>query len=194
MQKFPDGGKYFTGNRCERGVGGKPKTQSEIPNAYAYKYQRLFDYQPLENPKRGSIGIPRTLNIYEDYPFWHTLLTELGYRVELSAKSSAQIYYKGLETIPSDSLCYPAKLVHGHIMDLIERGLKKIFYPCEPYNFDTRSDNFYNCPIVASYPENIRNNMDLLKERGIKFMQPFLPVHDMEKLKSVLPKNLNRKA
>ncbi|MBQ4495454.1 MAG: 2-hydroxyacyl-CoA dehydratase, partial [Selenomonadaceae bacterium] len=186
MQKFPDGGKYFTGNRCERGVGGKPKTNAEVPNAYAYKYKRLFDYQPLENPKRGSIGIPRVLNIYEDYPFWFTLLTELGYRVEVSAKSSAQIFYKGLETIPSDSLCYPAKLAHGHVMDLIERGLKKIFYPCEPYNFDTRSDNFYNCPIVASYPENIRNNMDVLKERGIQFIQPFLPVHDMKKLKKRL--------
>ena len=186
MQKFPDGGKYFTGNRCERGVGGKPKTNAEVPNAYAYKYKRLFDYQPLENPKRGSIGIPRVLNIYEDYPFWFTLLTELGYRVEVSAKSSAQIFYKGLETIPSDSLCYPAKLAHGHVMDLIECGLKKIFYPCEPYNFDTRSDNFYNCPIVASYPENIRNNMDVLKERGIKFIQPFLPVHDMKKLKKRL--------
>ena len=186
MQKFPDGAKFFTGNRCERGVGGKPKTNSEIPNAFAYKYKRIFDYQPLENPKRGSIGIPRVLNIYEDFPFWHTFLTELGYRVEISAKSSAQIFYKGISTIPSDSLCYPAKLAHGHIMDLIERGLKKIFYPCEPYNFDTRSDNFYNCPIVASYPENIRNNMDVLKEHGIKFMQPFLPVHDMKKLKKRL--------
>ena len=186
MQKFPDGGKYFTGNRCERGVGGKPKTNSEVPNAFAYKYQRVFDYKPLENPKRGSIGIPRTLNIYEDYPFWHTLLTELGYRVELSTKSSAQIFYKGMATIPSDSLCYPAKLAHGHVMDLIERGLKKIFYPCEPYNFDTRSDNFYNCPIVASYAENIRNNMDILRERDIKFIQPFLPVHDMQKLKKRL--------
>ena len=183
MQKFPDGGKYFTGNRCERGVGGKLKTTSEIPNAYAYKYQRVFDYKPLENPSRGTIGIPRTLNIYEDYPFWHTLLTELGYRVELSAKSSAQIFYKGLSTIPSDSLCYPAKLAHGHVMNLVERGLTKIFYPCEPYNFDTRSDNFYNCPIVASYAENIRNNMDILRERGVKFIQPFLPVHDLQKLK-----------
>ena len=191
MQKFPDGGKYFTGNRCERGVGGKPKTNSEVPNAYAYKYKRIFDYQPLENPKRGSIGIPRVLNIYEDYPFWHTLLTELGYRVELSAKSSAQIFYKGISTIPSDSLCYPAKLAHGHIMDLVERGLTKIFYPCEPYNFDTRSDNFYNCPIVASYPENIRNNMDVLKERGIKFIQPFLPVHDLKKLKKRLAEEFN---
>ena len=185
MQKFPDGEKYFTGNRCERGVG-KNKIESKIPNAFAYKYHRLFDYKSLENPVRGSIGIPRVLNIYEDYPFWHTFFTELGYRVELSSKSSAKIFYKGLETIPSDSLCYPAKLAHGHVMDLVERGLKKIFYPCEPYNFDTRSDNFYNCPVVASYPENIRNNMDILKERGVKFIQPFLPVHDMKKLKQRL--------
>ena len=184
MQKFPDGGKYFTGNRCERGVGGKISAKSEIPNAFAYKYKRVFDYEPLDldQARRGVIGIPRTLNIYEDYPFWHTFFTELGYRVELSGKSGAELFYKGMSTVPSDSLCYPAKLAHGHIMDLVERGVKKIFYPCEPYNFDTRSDNFYNCPIVASYAENIRGNMDILREREIKFMQPFLPVHDMKKL------------
>ena len=192
MQKFPDGGKFFTGNRCERGVGGKPKTSAEIPNTYAYKYKRVFDYQPLAQDKafRGVIGIPRVLNIYEDYPFWHTFFTALGYRVELSGKSNAELFYKGMATIPSDSLCYPAKLAHGHIMDLIERGVEKIFYPCEPYNFDTRSDNFYNCPIVASYPENIRGNMDILREKNIKFIQPFLPVHDMKKLKKRLAEEL----
>lgn len=190
MQKFPDGGKFFTGNRCERGVGGKPKTPEEIPNAYAYKYQRIFDYKPLENPVRGTIGIPRVLNIYEDYPFWHTFFTKLGYRVEISGKSNAELFYRGMATIPSDSLCYPAKLAHGHIMDLIQRGVEKIFYPCEPYNFDTRSDNFYNCPVVASYPENIRGNMDILKKKNIKFIQPFLPVHDMKKLKKRLAEEL----
>ena len=190
MQKFPDGGKYFTGNRCERGIGGKPKTSEEIPNAYAYKYKRVFDYKPLENPARGVIGIPRVLNIYEDYPFWHTFFTKLGYRVELSSKSNAELFYKGMATVPSDSLCYPAKLAHGHIMDLIERGIEKIFYPCEPYNFDTRSDNFYNCPIVAAYPENIRGNMDILREKNIKFIQPFLPVYDMKKLKKRLTEEL----
>lgn len=185
MQKFPDGGKFFTGNRCERGVGGNKKISAEISNAYAYKYKRIFDYKSLEisEAKRGVIGIPRVLNIYEDFPFWHTFFTKLGYRVEISAKSNAEIFYKGMSTIPSDSLCYPAKISHGHIMDLIERGVKKIFYPCEPYNFDTKSENFYNCPVVASYPENIRGNMDILKEKNIKFIQPFLPVHDMKKLK-----------
>ena len=183
-QTFPDGGKYFTGNRCERGAGGRPSTESDIPNAFAYKYKRVFDYQPLaiENAPRGVIGLPRTLNMYEDYPFWFTFFTQLGYRVELSGKSNAELYYKGMSTVPSDSLCYPAKLAHGHVMDLIERGVQTIFYPCEPYNFDTRSDNFYNCPIVASYAENIRGNMDILKERNIKFIQPFLPVSDMKKL------------
>ena len=185
MQKFPDGEKFFTGNRCERGVGGNKKISAEIPNAYAYKYKRIFDYKSLEieNAPRGVIGIPRVLNIYEDFPFWHTFFTKLGYRVEISSKSNAEIFYKGLSTIPSDSLCYPAKISHGHIMDLIEKNVKKIFYPCEPYNFDTQAENFYNCPIVASYPENIRGNMDIIREKNIKFIQPFLPVHDMKKLK-----------
>ena len=193
MQKFPDGGKFFTGNRCERGVGGKISAESDdIPNTYAYKYKRVFDYKSLDekSARRGVIGIPRVLNIYEDYPFWHTFFTKLGYRVELSDKSSAAIFAKGMETIPSDSLCYPAKLAHGHIMNLIERGITKIFYPCEPYNFDTSADNFYNCPIVASYPENIRGNMDILREKNIKFLQPFLPVHDMKKLKKRLTEEL----
>lgn len=185
MQKFPDGGKFFTGNRCERGIGQAKKISAEIPNAYAYKYQRIFDYKSLEisEAPRGVIGIPRVLNIYEDFPFWHTFFTKLGYRVEISSKSNAEIFYKGISTIPSDSLCYPAKISHGHIMDLIEKNVTKIFYPCEPYNFDTQAENFYNCPIVASYPENIRGNMDILREKNIKFFQPFLPVHDMKKLK-----------
>ena len=188
MQIFSNGEKYCTGNRCEKGAifnKNSKKSSDEIPNAYAYKYKRVFDYKSLEisQAKRGIIGIPRVLNFYEDFPFWHTFFTELGYRVELSDKSGAEIFCKGMSTIPSDSLCYPAKLAHGHIMNLIERGIKKIFYPCEPYNFDTRSDNFYNCPIVASYPENIRGNMDILREKNIKFIQPFLPVHDMKKLK-----------
>ncbi len=201
MQIFSNGEKYCTGNRCERGAIVNKKNSSlltpnsslnKVPNAYAYKFKRLFDYKSLdlEVASRGVIGIPRVLNIYEDYPFWHTFFTKLGYRVELSAKSNAELFYKGMATIPSDSLCYPAKLAHGHIMDLIECGVKKIFYPCEPYNFDTQSDNFYNCPIVASYPENIRGNMDILREKNIKFIQPFLPVHDMKKLKKRLVEEL----
>ncbi len=193
MQQFPDGGKYYTGNRCERGIGGKPRTSEETPNIYAYKYERVFDYKPLENAKRGRIGIPRTLNMYEEYPFWFTVLTSLGYQVVLSAKSDAKLYYKGMATVPSDSLCYPAKLAHGHIMDLVEQGVDRIFYPCEPYNMPDEvnaSDNHYNCPIVASYAENIRGNMDILREKNIRFMQPFLPIHDKKRMIARLSEEL----
>ncbi len=185
MSKFPDGGKYFTGNRCERGVGGVKHTD-DVPNMYQYKYERLFHhYTPLKNAKRGKIGLPRVLNMYEDYPFWFTFFTQLGYEVVLSGKSSAKTYYKGMATVPSDSLCYPAKLAHGHIIDLIERGVQTIFYPCEPYNMQDEehpSANHFNCPIVASYAENIRGNMDILKEKNIDFIQPFLPINDPKRM------------
>ena len=185
LQKFPDGGKYFTGNRCERGIG-KEKPEHLAPNIYQYKYQRVFDYyRPLEHPSRGVVGMPRTLNMYEDYPFWFTFFTFLGYRVILSGKSSAKLYYKGMATVPSDSLCYPAKLAHGHVMDLVEKGITKIFYPCEPYQMVDEahsSDNHFNCPIVASYAENIRSNMDILKEKDICFLQPFLPMNDKKRM------------
>ena len=186
MQKFSDGSKYFTGNRCERGIGGQKAGGEETPNIYRYKYERVFRYyRPLEHPSRGRIGIPRVLNMYEDYPFWFTFLTFLGYQVVLSGKSSAKLYYKGMATVPSDSLCYPAKLAHGHIMDLVEKGVTKIFYPCEPYNMEDEvnpSDNHFNCPIVASYAENIRGNMDILREKNIDLIQPFLPIYDRSRL------------
>ncbi|BAL82451.1 hypothetical protein SELR_07430 [Selenomonas ruminantium subsp. lactilytica TAM6421] len=197
MQKFPDGGKYFTGNRCERGIGGQKQTEEETPNIYAYKYNRVFKYyRPLEHPSRGTIGIPRVLNMYEDYPFWFTFLTFLGYRVELSGKSSAKMYYKGMATVPSDSLCYPAKITHGHIMDLVEKGVKKIFYPCAPYNMEDEvhdSDNHFNCPIVASYAENIRGNMDVLRQENIDFIQPFVPIHDKKRLIARLYEELGKR-
>ncbi|SDF97080.1 CoA-substrate-specific enzyme activase, putative [Selenomonas sp. WCT3] len=197
MQKFPDGSKYFTGNRCERGVGGEKQTQEQTPNIYKYKYDRVFKYyKPQADAERGRIGIPRVLNMYEDYPFWFTFLDKLGYEVVLSGKSSAKMYYKGMATVPSDSLCYPAKITHGHIVDLIEKGVKKIFYPCEPYNMEddvNESDNHFNCPIVASYAENIRGNMDILREQNIDFIQPFLPIHDKKRLIVRLYEELGRK-
>ena len=198
MQKFPDGGKYFTGNRCERGAGGR-KADADTPNIYQYKYDRLFKaYVPLTGAaaKRGSIGLPRVLNMYEDYPFWFTFFTQLGYEVVLSGKSSAKMYYKGMATVPSDSLCYPAKIAHGHIMDLIEKGVRKIFYPCEPYNMadeQERQDNHFNCPIVASYPENIRGNMDVLREKGVDFIQPFLPMDDPKRMAERLYEELGKR-
>ena len=183
MQTFPDGGRYYTGNRCERGVGGE-KRRIDENNAYAFKYKRVFNYEPLKNAPRGEMGLLRVLNMYEDYPFWFTFFTKLGFSVTLSDKSSAELYYDGMSTIPSDSLCYPAKLVHGHVMNLIKRGVKRIFYPCEPYNMEigNLSDNNFNCPIVASYAENIRGNMDMLKDENIEFIQPFLPINDKKRL------------
>ena len=184
-QAFKDGGCYFTGNRCEKGIGVTLKQEEKAPNIYDFKYKRLFSYyKPLKDAARGRIGLPRSLNIYEDYPFWFTFFTKLGYEVVLSGKSSAQLYYKGMATVPSDSLCYPAKLVHGHIMDLVEKGVETIFYPCVPYDIcDNKSSGAkFNCPIVASYAENIRTNMDILKEKNIRFLQPFLPLNDKARL------------
>lgn len=185
MQTFPDGKKYFTGNRCERGAG-KERKKRIAPNIYAYKYDRLFNYYPVhKNAPRGRIGIPRVLNMYEDFPFWATFFHKLGYEVVLSGTSSAALYQKGMSTIPSDSLCYPAKLAHGHIKDLVDKGVTKIFYPCLPYNMEDSvhtTGNHFNCPVVASYAENIRANMGVLEKKRIKFMQPFLPINSPERM------------
>lgn len=185
INKFSTNEEFISGNRCERGIGIE-KTTEKVPNVYKYKFKRTFSYIPLkkEEAKRGTIGIPRVLNMYENYPFWFTLLTNLGFRVELSPVSSKDMYELGIETIPSESACYPAKLVHGHIMSLVNRGIKTIFYPCISYERIEFKDanNHYNCPIVTSYPELIRNNMDVLKEQNVKFIQPFLSLENMEVL------------
>jgi len=200
-QRFSNGQEYHAGNRCEQGID-KRKLPSELPNLYAYKYQRLFQYQPLVDAlaHRGVIGIPRVLNIYEDYPFWFTFFTKLGYRVLLSGRSSRKLYELGMETIPSDSICYPAKLVHGHISDLIKKGIKKIFYPCIPYTLqeDPTADNCYNCPIVTSYPENIKGNMDVLRDKEVVFLHPFLPLNNRDRLvkrlmQELASENISRK-
>ncbi|CAA7601404.1 FldB/FldC dehydratase alpha/beta subunit [Acididesulfobacillus acetoxydans] len=177
VNRFPDGGEFYSGNRCERGAG-RERTKTDVPNIYEYKYHRVFNYRPLaeQEAPRGVIGLPRVLNMYEDYPFWFTFFTELGYRVLLSGRSSKRIYELGMETIPSESACYPAKLVHGHIADLVRKGVRKIFYPSIPNNIpeDPGANNKYNCPIVTSYPETIRANMDILRE--VTFYHPFLPL------------------
>jgi len=183
--KFSDGRAFVSGNRCEKGAGIEQKN-SNIPNLYDYKYKRVFQYVPLkkEEAKRGQIGIPRVLNIYENYPFWFTFFTNLGFRVELSPRSSKKIYELGIETIPSESACYPAKIAHGHIMSLVNKGIKLIFYPCIPYEQKElgEADNNYNCPMVTSYPEVIKNNMDVLRDENIKFMNPFLPIDNKARL------------
>lgn len=184
---FSDGNRFISGNRCERGAG-VDISRKNIPNLYDYKLKRLFSYKPLSESeaKRGIIGIPRVLNIYENYPFWFTYFTELGFRVKLSPMSNKKIYETGIETIPSESACYPAKLVHGHIIHLINSGVKNIFYPCIPYetNFTKTQDNTYNCPMVISYPETIKHNVDLIEEKNVNFMNPFLPLNNKNALKS----------
>ena len=185
VNKFSTDEEFISGNRCERGLG-IDKLKEEVPNLYKYKFKRTFSYKPLkkEEAKRGIIGIPRVLNMYENYPFWFTLLTTLGFRVELSPVSSKKVYELGIETIPSESACYPAKIAHGHIMSLINRGIKTIFYPCIPYERKEfkDSDNHYNCPMVTSYPEVIKNNMDVIKEENIKFIEPFFSLENRKAL------------
>ena len=158
INKFSGGRQYVSGNRCERGIG-KEKNKDHIPNLYEYKYKRIFSYTPLTADKatRGKVGIPRVLNMFENYPFWYTFFTELKYEVVLSPTSTRKIYELGIESIPSESECYPAKLAHGHVTWLIRNGVKFIFYPCIPYERNEFPDavNHYNCPIVTSYAENI---------------------------------------
>ncbi len=174
---FSGGRRYISGNRCERGIG-KERNARHIPNLFEYKYGRLFDYKPLEASEapRGRVGIPRVLNMYENYPLWFTFFTELGYSVVLSPTSTRQIYELGIESIPSDTACYPAKIAHGHIEWLLKQDIGFIFYPCIPYerNEFAGSINHYNCPIVTSYAENIKNNVDALKDSEIRFLNPFV--------------------
>ncbi len=193
INKFQDGRSFISGNRCEKFSAKGAK--NDLPNLYDYKYKRVFDhYIPLkkEEARRGIIGIPRVLNIYENYPFWFTFFTRLGFRVELSPRSSRDLYDKGLETIPSDTACYPAKLVHGHISALVEMGIKNIFYPCIIYEKKEidEANNHFNCPMVISYPDLIRNNMDILREKGVSYMNPFLPYDNKKRLAARLYEEL----
>jgi len=189
INKFNDNSTCITGNRCEKGEGIKNST-TQLPNLVKYKYDRTFNYEPLAatEAKRGTIGIPRVLNMYEDYPFWFTFLTNLGFRVIISEKSNRKTYEKGIESMPSESVCFPAKLSHGHIVSLIESGITTIFYPCIPYSRKEFKDsnNRYNCPIVTSYPEVLKNNVEDLKNRNINFLNPFLPFEAKQLVATIL--------
>jgi predicted CoA-substrate-specific enzyme activase len=179
--------KFISGNRCERGSGNNG-SNSMLPNMYSWKYDRLFNYKPLENAPRGEIGIPRVLNMYENYPFWFTFFTSLEFSVVISDHSNRRIYESGIESMPSESVCYPAKLVHGHIINLIKKGVKTIFYPClmfEKREFEN-SDNNYNCPIVTSYSEAIKLNVEDLEKNNINYINPFLPIEPDKLLKRML--------
>ena len=189
INKFNNGKKFISGNRCERGSGVVTE-KNNLPNLYKYKFERLFSYVPLskEESTRGTIGIPRVLNMYEDYPFWFTFFTNLGFRVVLSEKSTRKTYEKGMESMPSESVCYPAKLSHGHIISLLEQGIDTIFYPCIPYSRKEYkdADNNYNCPIVISYSEVLKNNVEELKNPNITFLNPFLPLNPKNLVKRIL--------
>lgn len=183
INKFPGGRKFISGNRCERGLGLQ-KNKDNVPNLFEYKLKSLFSYKPLDDEKafRGKVGIPRVLNQYENYPFWFTFFTELGYQVIVSPESTRKIYELGIESIPSESECYPAKLAHGHVMWLINQGLDFIFYPSVPYERKEvpGANNHYNCPIVASYSENIKNNVEELRSGNINYQNPFLSFESEE--------------
>ncbi len=189
INKFSNGQIHISGNRCEKGAGIVTKSK-KLPNLIQYKQERIFDYKPLEEQfaTRGTIGIPRVLNMYEDYPFWFTFLTTLGFRVILSEKSTRKTYEKGMESMPSESVCYPAKLSHGHIESLLEQGITTIFYPCMPYSRKEykKADNHYNCPIVISYSEVLKNNVEGLKKDSIKFLNPFLPFDQKNLVKKIM--------
>ncbi|MGI5090211.1 acyl-CoA dehydratase activase-related protein [Treponema sp. OMZ 805] len=216
---------FITGNRCERGAeiaetanaqqkdspveAGSPeqtdkkkqadtkKQDSKLPNIFDWKYKRMFSYKPLPEAEaaRGVIGIPRVLNLYENYPFWFTLLTELKFSVKLSPRSSRKLYELGLESIPSESVCYPGKISHGHIEALLRAGVTTIFYPCIPYELkeDPKANNHFNCPVVTSYPEVLKNNIDALRQdEHIRFLNPFLPLYNEKRLGERLHEELNK--
>ena len=194
INHFSGGRKFITGNRCERGLG-KEKSKNQMPNLFEYKLHRYFDYEPLseEEAKHGLIGIPRVLNMYENYPFWFTLLTSLGFKVMISGRSSHELFETGIESIASENICYPAKLVHGHIKWLLSKGVKTIFYPCVSYeeNLVPNTDNHYNCPVVAYYPEVLAGNCPELE--GQKFIYDYVGIHRPKDFvhkmaKDVLPK------
>lgn len=175
INTFKDGKRLIAGNKCERPVSGK-EFKNDLPNAYRFKLDTLYNYEKQSKPgHRGKIGLPMVLNMFENLPFWHTFFTALNFEVILSGRSSKALYSKGQHTIPSDTICYPAKLVHGHILTLIEKEVPTIFYPALTYNFDEGlSDNCFNCPIVAYYPENIEANIDMKQ----KFLYPYISLNN----------------
>ena len=193
---FNDGQRHVSGNRCERGATQERRAKkSDMPNLYDYKYRRTFAYRRLRQGQdtRGEIGIPRVLGMYENYPLWFTILTQLGFRVIISGRSNHELFESGMDSIPSENVCYPAKLSHGHIQFLINKGIKTIWFPCVFYerHLVAGTDDHFNCPIVATYPEVIRTNVEAIrdggdggdgKEGGVRLLSPFLNLADPAKL------------
>ncbi|MCR5583562.1 MAG: 2-hydroxyacyl-CoA dehydratase [Eggerthellaceae bacterium] len=196
--KDPETGRrrrFITGNRCERGAGAKTKSK-DVPNLFEFKNDLLFNREvlPSEQAKYGTVGIPRALNMYENYPFWHSFFTTLGYRVELSSASTKETFEAGIESMPSENACYPAKLSHGHIMELLERDVDFIWMPCIRWERqeDEGANNHFNCPIVMSYSEALKLNIDELRTSRTDFLNPFIPYDDKEALKKRLYEHLSK--
>ena len=186
INSFVGGKKFISGNQCQKGLG--IKVDEEVPNLYAWKRDTLMALESGEG-KRGTIGLPLALGMYELLPLWHAFFRQLGFRVEVSGLSSRRIYEKGQFSIPSDTACYPAKIMHGHMELLLERGVEAIFYPCLTYNVDEKeSDNHYNCPVVAYYSELLHGNMDDLRQTN--FLYPFLNINDRKELTKELERCL----
>ncbi len=178
VNSFGGGKKYISGNQCQKGLG--LTSPEELPDLYAWKRDALMGLRPGAEI-RGSVGLPLALGMYELLPLWHAFFTRLGFRVEVSGLSSRRVYEKGQFSIPSDTACYPAKIMHGHMEVLLERGVDAIFYPSLTYNVDERqSDNHYNCPVVAYYAELLRGNMDDLAQT--RFLYPFLNINNRREL------------
>ena len=181
--------RFITGNRCEKGAGTHDEAKA-VPNLYDFKSKLLFDREslPTESAPRGTVGIPRALSMYENYPFWHRFFTELGYSVIVSDASTKKTYEAGIESMPSESVCYPAKLSHGHVMNLLEKGPDFIWFPCSRFERmeDSTAGNHYHCPIVSSYAESLRLNIDELLDSKTRFVNPWLPYDQKEHLKKRL--------
>ena len=178
--RFSNGARHIAGNRCDK--FSEARSGNSAPNLFAWKYQRLFDYEPLPMTQapRGRLGIPRVLNIYTHYPFWFTLFTTLGFRVELSPPTNRALFAAGLSSVPSQSVCYPAKLAHGHVLALLEQGVKRIFFPCIPREtreYPEMCDSF-SCPVACGYPQVVRDNLPDIKDKGAIVHTPFVtPTH-----------------
>ncbi len=188
---FGGGRKFISGNRCEKGSGKAAK--NDLPNLYEYKYDSILNTVKSDQPSKpiAKVGLPLALNFYEQMPFWHTLFTELGFETVISDESSRKMYYLGQHTIPSDTVCYPAKLTHGHIEDLLDKGADFIFYPCMSYNIDEgESDNHFNCPIVAYYPELLLANNPRLNEKN--FIHPYMDLNKHKNVVKVLSASLKK--
>ncbi len=186
--RFSSGGKFISGNRCEKGAGITRNIQ--VPDLYSYKYESLLQIMQ-EQPKnpRATIGLPLVLNFYELLPFWHTFFKELNFRTVISGESDRQVYFKGQHTIPSDTVCYPAKLAHGHIESLLEQNADFIFWPCMSYNLtEPDTDNHFNCPVVAYYPELMRANHSGLNAKNFRY--PYMDMNNRKNIINTMKKTL----